>query len=318
MIPVVLQQSFTGTVPVLAPSGVVIQVQSTALSALAVEITGCRRCPRLISHIENIARTKRRAYKDWPYWGKPVPGFGDPAARLLVVGLAPAAHGANRTGRMFTGDASGDWLMRALFRAGFANQPYSTHAGDGLTLTDAYITAVCRCAPPENRPTAEEIANCSDYLRRELDILKTVAVIICLGQVAYNNMLRLMRNRGYGWPVPVSDDGAGSGSSGKRRKPPFRHGAEYRWIGGEDRDTAAGESYPAPVLLASYHPSRQNTNTGVLTEEMFDAVFRRARMYLSALPSRTANHVHAPSRSGKSISQGPSTYTVGSRNAKSR
>ena len=323
------------------------RAQVAALREVADAVVACRRCPRLIHYIQDVARTKRRAYRDWEYWGRPVPGFGDPLARLLIVGLAPAAHGANRTGRMFTGDSSGDWLYRALHRAGFANQPTSTHRDDGLRLHDAYVTASCRCAPPGNKPSREELAACRGFLARELEILATVRVIVCLGQIAFDNVLRLMRERGYGWPVEVTGEataaagerqdpeepvllavpgpsaapgeaglcagpgepgpsagpghplgsgedrapalhdgtaGAGTGhprgrdgaSPGRRRpaRPRFRHGGEYRWPG------PGPDGRQPPVLLASYHPSRQNTQTGVLTEPMFDAVFRRARALL--------------------------------------
>lgn len=251
------------------------QTQVAALRELADTVVACRRCPRLIRHIQEVARTKRRAYRDWEYWGRPVPSFGDPLARLLIVGLAPAAHGANRTGRMFTGDSSGDWLYRALYRAGFANQPTSTHRDDGLRLIDAYITASCHCAPPGNKPAREEVVACSAFLARELEVMQTVRVIVCLGQIAFDNVLRLMKERGYGWPVEVTgepgDAGDGAARAGRPRKPRFRHGGEYRWL------QAPGDDRRPPVLLASYHPSRQNTNTGVLTEAMFDAIFRRAR-----------------------------------------
>lgn len=217
-----------------------------------------------------------------------MPGFGDPGARLFIVGLAPAAHGANRTGRMFTGDDSGTWLVRAMHRAGFANQPVSTGPGDGLQLRDAFISAVCRCAPPGNRPTPDEIRACSSYLARELDAIQTVRVIMCLGRVAFDTVLRHMRREGHLWPVMAEEFGdAGrvrdgqtvEGEDGepgepederrprRRTKPPFRHGGEYRW------PEAAG----LPVLLACYHPSRQNTNTGLLTEAMLDDVFLTAR-----------------------------------------
>ncbi|WP_305791183.1 uracil-DNA glycosylase [Thermaerobacter sp. FW80] len=316
--------------------------QLDALAGINRDIVACRRCPRLVAYTAEVARTKRRAYRDWDYWGRPVPSFGDPLARLLIVGLAPAAHGANRTGRMFTGDASGDWLYRALYRAGFANQPTSTHRGDGLELRDAYITATCHCAPPDNKPSRDELLACGDFLRRELEALRTVRVIVCLGQIAFDVLLRLMRERGYGWPVEVSAASAvqdvavppgpapaprggthpvspardaagadargrggeagarggatgaptgpgrwqeprGAGSSRTNRpratKPRFRHGGEYRWEAAQTASAGGpGDDLPSPpVLLASYHPSRQNTQTGVLTEAMFDAVFRRAR-----------------------------------------
>lgn len=276
---------------------------SKALTALSEEIVACRRCPRLINHIEKVAREKRRAYMDWDYWCRPVPGFGDPRAQLLIVGLAPAAHGANRTGRMFTGDDSGTWLMRAMHRASFSNQPESTGPGDGLELRDSFITAVCRCAPPANRPTAQEIKACSPYLARELEVMHTIKVIVCLGRLAFDVVLRHMRGEGHRWPVICGDmspkgsaanaphfGGPGpapgrpgmsktgeqlktprespgeTGTPRRPTKPPFRHGGEYRWPDGSG----------LPTVLASYHPSRQNTNTGLLTEPMLDAVFHRA------------------------------------------
>ena len=192
---------------------------------------------------EKVAVEKRAAFKAWDYWAKPVPGFGDPEAELLVVGLAPAAHGGNRTGRVFTGDRSGDWLYRALYRAGYANQSVSTHRDDGLRLTGAYVTAAVRCAPPGNQPAPEERANCEPYLRQELRLLTRVRVIVTLGSFAYTALAQL---------------------SGLRPRPRFGHGVEALLPDGR-------------VLLCSYHPSQQNTFTGKLTEEMFDAIFRRAR-----------------------------------------
>ena len=215
---------------------------------LETEIIACRKCPRLVAWREQVARTKRRAYRDWDYWGKPVPGFGDPDARVLVVGLAPGAHGANRTGRMFTGDGSGEFLYAALYRAGFANQPQATHREDGLTLRDMFITAVCRCVPPQNKPTAEELANCLPYLQRELDLLPHLRVIVALGRIAFDWTLRAYRQRGYDLPRLA-----------------FAHGAVYSLGSG------------LPWLIASYHPSRQNTQTGRLTPEMFDAIWQKAR-----------------------------------------
>ena len=297
---------------------------AAALDRIHRDVIACRRCPRLVAYTAEVARTKRRAYRDWDYWGRPVPGFGDPRARLLIVGLAPAAHGANRTGRMFTGDASGDWLYRALYRAGFASQPTSTHRDDGLRLQDAYITAACHCAPPDNRPSREELAACSLYLDRELEALTALRVIVCLGQIAFEAVLRRMRERGYGWPVEVEPgqgpaggdgpegDGPGGGSppgwpatpspapsprtNRRPGKPRFRHGGEYRWLpadpragGAAARDAGAPGATPPgnlPVLLASYHPSRQNTQTGVLTEAMFDAIFRRARQLVDGEAAR--------------------------------
>ncbi len=216
------------------------------LRKLEKEVITCRRCPRLVAWREKVAREKRAAFADEDYWARPVPGFGDPAARLLVVGLAPAAHGANRTGRMFTGDRSGNWLYRALHRAGFANQPTSQHRGDGLELFDCWVTAPVKCAPPDNRPTTTERDNCQPYLEREAELLP-VLVVLALGGFAWDATLRIY-NRG---PDAV------------RPKPRFGHGAEAQ-VGGI-------------TLLGSYHPSQQNTFTGRLTEEMMDAVFGRAR-----------------------------------------
>jgi uracil-DNA glycosylase len=213
-----------------------------ALSELAREISECRACPRLVQWREQVARERRAAFREETYWGRPVPGFGDPSARLLVLGLAPAAHGANRTGRMFTGDRSGDWLFAALHRAGFASQPHSRSRGDGLTLADCFISAVVRCAPPANRPLPQERTNCSAFLIRELALLSQLRVIVCLGAFAWDGALRVLE-------VP-------------RPHPRFGHGAE----------AAAGEL----TLLGCYHPSQQNTFTGRLTEPMFDAVFARA------------------------------------------
>lgn len=218
---------------------------------LEAEVVDCRRCPRLVQWREQVAREKRRAYLDWDYWGKPVPGFGDPEARLLIIGLAPAAHGANRTGRMFSGDSSGRTLIPALYRAGFANQELSNAPGDGLRLIDAYLTAVVRCAPPKNRPSAEEEGNCRSYLARELALLKDVQVVLALGKIAFDGYLRHLGEQ-----------------SGLARRPAFGHGA---YFAGDDA---------RPHLLASYHPSRQNTNTGRLTEAMLDEVLAAARSCL--------------------------------------
>jgi uracil-DNA glycosylase family 4 len=218
------------------------------LARLEAEVVACRRCPRLVDWRERVAREKRAAFADWDYWGRPVPGFGDPAARVLVLGLAPAAHGGNRTGRVFTGDRSGDWLYDALHRCGFANQPQSHALDDGLRLRGSYVTAAVRCAPPANRPTPAERANCQPYLERELALLDRVRVIVCLGAFAWGVALRVRAVLGE--PVP-------------RPKPRFGHGAEL-----------AGERL---TLLASYHPSQQNTFTGKLTEKMLDTVFARAR-----------------------------------------
>mgnify|MGYP001243253976 FL=1 len=217
------------------------------LNAHNAAITACRTCPRLVAWCEQVARDKKAAYRDQPYWGKPVPGFGDPAARLLLIGLAPGAHGANRTGRMFTGDRSGDWLYRALHKAGFASQPTSTAHDDGQTLREAYISAVVRCAPPGNKPLPAERDACIGYLNRDLDLLPHLRVLLCLGKFAWDGLLALMKQRGH-TPAP---------------RVAFRHGAE----------TTIGPYH----LLGSYHPSQQNTFTGKLTEPMLDAVFTRAR-----------------------------------------
>jgi uracil-DNA glycosylase family 4 len=218
-------------------------------SRLQEEVTTCRRCPRLVEWRERVAEEKRAAFRDQEYWGRPVPGFGDPEARVLVVGLAPAAHGANRTGRMFTGDRSGDWLFRALHRAGFANQAEATDTDDGLTLTDLLITAVVRCAPPGNKPTPAERDRCARWLDAELELLPDVRVVVTLGSFAYKQTLRRLGARGVEVPRP---------------RPKFGHGVEVDLGTGLD-------------LVASYHPSQQNTFTGTLTEEAFDAVWTRAR-----------------------------------------
>src|SRR5437868_8136086 len=217
------------------------------LVILNEEIVACRKCPRLVAWREQVAQEKRAAYREEEYWGRPLPGFGDPRARVLVCGLAPAAHGGNRTGRIFTGDRSGDWLYGALHRAGFANQPLSSHRSDGLRLRDCYVTACVRCAPPANHPTPEERDNCLVYLAEELRVLKRVRVIVCLGAFAWDGSLRALRS--LGWVVP--------------RRPRFGHQAE-----------AAIGPYQ---LLGSYHPSQQNTFTGKLTRPMLDAVMERAR-----------------------------------------
>jgi uracil-DNA glycosylase family 4 len=213
-------------------------------------IAACRRCPRLIGHCREMARVRRRAYRDQEYWGGPVPSFGDPEAQVLILGLAPAAHGANRTGRMFTGDRSGDFLYRVLHRTGFANRAESVGRNDGLELRGAYITASAHCAPPDNRPTPEEIRNCRPFLERELDLLDEARVVVALGKIAFDSYLAALKARG-----------AIASAAGFV----FGHGRECRPVEG------------GPLLLASYHPSQQNTSTGRLTEEMLTAVFRRAR-----------------------------------------
>jgi uracil-DNA glycosylase family 4 len=218
-----------------------------SLAELNERVINCRRCPRLVEWREATAAKPPRRYAGEEYWARPLPGFGDPQARVLVVGLAPAAHGGNRTGRIFTGDRSGDWLYAALYRAGYANQPHSRHRDDGLRLRDAYVAAVVRCPPPKNRPTPRERDNCLPYLVEELELLGRVRVLVALGSFAWDGALRALRARGHEVPRP---------------RPRFGHGAEAE-IG----------DY---TLLGCYHPSQQNTFTGKLTEEMMDAIFARA------------------------------------------
>lgn len=247
-----------------------------SLSSIQRSVIACEKCPRLRLYCEAVAAQKKRAYRDETYWGRPIPGFGDPGAALLIVGLAPAAHGGNRTGRVFTGDSSGDFLFRALYKAGFANIPTSTHAGDGLRLTGAYIAAVVRCAPPDNKPSPDEIARCLPWLSAELDHLARLRVIVALGRIAFDATLRLLRGRGFP----------------DRPRPAFGHGLVHR-LSAEDcqpERSSAQNAFPARdrlghgfsharrlTLISSYHPSRQNTNTGKLTEAMFDEVFAAAR-----------------------------------------
>lgn len=222
----------------------------TALEALQEQITGCQRCPRLRQHCLEVARVKKREFRDWEYWGKPVPGFGDPHARVWIVGLAPAAHGANRTGRMFTGDKSGEWLYRALHENGFANQPESISVQDGMTLSDVYISAAARCAPPDNKPTPQELANCESYLHDEAKLLKNVQVILVLGKIAWDTVYRAFAKN----------------QPGHGKKADFKHGGKSEigiW-----------------KVQMSYHPSRQNTNTGRLTREMWDGIFKSVRKEL--------------------------------------
>lgn len=258
--------------------------RSEGLPRLRDEVVGCERCPRLVEWREEVAREKRASYRDQEYWGRPVPGFGDPDARILVVGLAPAAHGANRTGRMFTGDRSGDWLFRALHRAGLANQPEATHRDDGLELTNAWITAAVRCAPPENRPRPEERRNCRPFLEREVDLLPGLRVLVALGGYAYRHVMRIFRDRGWDVPSPMPD--FGHGLEHRLVPPPASRGDGGSGVTGRDEDgsrmgarpdaSRIGERVGGLELLTSYHPSQQNTFTGTLTEEMFDRVWDRA------------------------------------------
>ena len=218
-------------------------MEADSLARVTDEVVACGACPRLVAWRREVARDKRAAYRDDDYWGRPVPGFGDPGAELLLVGLAPAAHGGNRTGRVFTGDRSGEWVFRALHRAGYANQPTSEHRDDGLRLRGAYVTAAVRCAPPANKPTPTERDNCVPFLARELALLTELRVVVVLGQFAYDVVAPLL---------------------GVRPRPRFGHGVEVALAEGR-------------TIICSYHPSQQNTFTGRLTEPMFDAVFARAR-----------------------------------------
>ena len=217
-------------------------------------IIACEKCPRLRNYCRRVAQEKRAAYRDQTYWGKPLANLGSADARLLIVGLAPAAHGGNRTGRMFTGDRSGDFLFRAMYGAGFANQPASVGLGDGLELIDAAITAVAHCAPPDNKPLPEEIANCSEWLRETFDLMPRLAGVVCLGRIAFDACLRFYGSRRWLAPGP---------------RPKFGHGALYEQAG-------------APFLLACYHPSQQNTFTGKLTPPMMKSIFQRARDLIDA------------------------------------
>lgn len=223
--------------------------QPDGLEQLNFEVIACVRCPRLVAYREMVAREKRRAYRECEYWGKPVPGFGDPEARVLILGLAPGAHGSNRTGRPFTGDASGKFMYPVLYETGFANQPDSTDRNDGLELKDLYITAAARCAPPGNKPLPAELANCSSYLDREFGALHKLRVVVALGKIAFDAYLNYLQR---------------SGQLSGRKPYPFRHGASYHMANGN-------------ILLASYHPSNQNTQTGVLTRAMLVKVFEEAR-----------------------------------------
>ncbi|HYP12361.1 MAG TPA: uracil-DNA glycosylase [Bryobacteraceae bacterium] len=235
-----------------------MKLANETLSSLQERITGCTACPRLVRHCTDIATLKRRAYRDWTYWGRPIPSFGDPAARLLIIGLAPGAHGANRTGRVFTGDSSGDLLYRVLHKAGFASQPESRSLNDGLQLRDAYIAISVRCAPPDNKPARDEFVRCRPYLEREMELLLNVKVVVALGKAAFDTYLSILRDRGHI----------------KSRSPfTFGHNRQHRPAPG------------LPLLISSFHPSQQNTSTGRLTEDMFLNVFTDARAALEQHPS---------------------------------
>ena len=227
---------------------------AAALSVLEQQVVACTKCPRLIAHCRAVASAKRRAYREWDYWGRPVPSFGDPDAELLLIGLAPGAHGSNRTGRMFTGDRSGDFLFNVLYETGFASQPSGRSREDGLTLRNAYITAAARCAPPGNKPTPQEMRNCRPYLERELELLSNVRVVVALGKIAFDVYLSILRDRG---------------RIASRSAFVFGHNVAH--------ETGAGQ----PLLISSYHPSQQNTSTGRLTERMLRAVFERAKERLA-------------------------------------
>jgi uracil-DNA glycosylase family 4 len=228
-----------------------------SLAAIGRRVVACRRCPELRAYCAGIARNKRRAFADQAYWGKPVPAFGDERARVMLVGLAPGAHGSNRTGRPFTGDASGDFLYPALHRAGFASRPTATHRGDGVVLSDALITAAMRCAPPHNMPTPQQLRNCFPHLLAEFDALQRLRAIVALGAIGFTATLRVLRERGF-----TLDP----------QRPRFGHAVEV----------VARHETREILVIASYHPSRQNTNTGKLTQPMFDTIFRRAAAVVAA------------------------------------
>jgi len=241
------------------------------MESLAAEVHACRRCPRLVEWREAAAADPPRRFRDEDYWARPVSGFGDPAARVAIVGLAPAAHGGNRTGRMFTGDRSGDWLYAALHRAGFANQPEAVRRGDGLRLRDAYVTAIVRCAPPANKPLPQERDNCLPYIERELELLERSRVIVALGSFAWDGALRAIRALGGEVPRPRPRFGHGAEARVNRPAPVQR---KQQAIDGKRVSPDGGGRW---TLLGCYHPSQQNTFTGKLTEEMLDGVFARAR-----------------------------------------
>jgi uracil-DNA glycosylase family 4 len=227
---------------------------AATLSVLEQQVVACTKCPRLIAHCRTVAAAKRRAYLEWDYWGRPVPSFGDPDAELLLIGLAPGAHGSNRTGRMFTGDRSGDFLFKVLYETGYASQPSGSSREDGLTLRNAYITAAARCAPPGNKPTPQEMRNCRPYLERELELLSNVRVVVALGKIAFDVYLSILRDRG---------------RIASRSAFVFGHNVAH--------ETGPGQ----PLLIGSYHPSQQNTSTGRLTEKMLREVFEWAKERLA-------------------------------------
>jgi len=231
-----------------------VETGCAALKILQQDVIGCRRCARLIEHCRQVAAIKRRAYRDWEYWGQPVPSWGDPEAKLVIIGLAPAAHGANRTGRMFTGDRSGEFLYRVLYDTGFATRPESVSCDDGLDLRGAYVTAAVRCAPPDNQPRPEEIRNCRGYLERELELLPNLRVVVALGRIAFDVYLSMLRDRGV-----------------------IQSRAAFRFAHDQEHRTQPGP----PLLISSYHPSQQNTSTGRLTEDMLRQVFLRVRTRLA-------------------------------------
>lgn len=239
-----------------------VDLTQTEWEALESQIVTCRRCPRLVAWREDVAQKRRRAYRDEEYWGKPVPGFGDQQASVLIVGLAPGAHGANRTGRLFTGDSSGQFLYSALYRAGFASRPDSHHRDDGMVLRDAFLSAACRCAPPANKPSQEELLACRRFLERELALLRDLRVIVALGRIAFEALLRLYPGRRWDLVEPATE------APIRSQSPTFRHAAVYR------------SSDAGPWLIASFHPSRQNTQTGRLTPVMFDEVWNQTRRVL--------------------------------------
>ncbi len=227
-------------------------MSAAQFKVLNQDVVGCTRCERLVTYCQKIGREKRRAYSDWDYWAKPVPGFGDINGEVLILGLAPGAHGSNRTGRPFTGDGSGNFMYPVLHRTGFASQATATHRGDGLALHGAYITAVARCAPPANKPLPQEIANCSEFLDREIALLKNVKVVVALGRIGFDGYLNHLKRQG---------------QIATRSAYEFGHGAKYKMPDGR-------------WLIASFHPSMQNTNTGRLTEKMFEEIFREAKRLL--------------------------------------